>query len=585
VSANGVAQIVFFLALLTLLTPPLGAYIALVYEGRPVPVLSRVLGPLERGTYRLLRVDARRQHGWRGYAAAVVIFNAVGFAALYAILRLQGVLPLNPLDVPGMRWDLAFNTTASFVSNTSWQFYAGESTLSYLGQALGIAVQCFVSAAVGLAVLAAVIRGFARRGGSGGLGNFWVDLVRSTLYVLLPLAVVWTLALGSQGVIQTFGKPISYQTLEARTLGSVGEDGEAVTQTVPRGAVASQVAIRSLGSVGGGYFNTNAATPFENPTPIANLLHMLALLLIPAALTATFGRMVGSRRQGWVLYWTMMAIMVASLAIALPFEQRGSEVLQATGVELEAGDGQAGGNMSDKEVRFGIASTALFGVATTASSDGAVNGGFDAWTGGGVAVPLALMSSGEVAYGGVGSGLYGMLLFVIVAVFIAGLMIGRTPEYLGKKIGGREIKLTLIGLLVMPVGLLVMLAAVVTTDAGTASMLNAGPQGFAEAFYAYSSQWNNNGSAMAGYGATELSTTLGGVAMLLGRFAPLLAALALAGALSRKPVAPFGAGTLRTTTPTFAAMLIFVIALVAALNFIPALALGPLATELSGRPF
>ncbi len=583
-SANGVAQIVVFLALLTLLTPPLGAYIARVFEGRPVPALSRVLGPVERGVYRLLRVDPARQQGWRGYAAAAVAFNAVGFAALYAILRLQGLLPVNPLDLPGMGWDVAFNTAASFVTNTSWQFYGGESTLSYLSQALGIAVQSFASAAVGLAVVAAVIRGFARRG-TGALGNFWVDLTRSTLYVLLPLAVIWTLILGSQGVIQSSSEPVAYQTLEARTLGAVGEDDEPVTQTIPRGAVASQVAIRSLGTVGGGYFNTNSATPFESPTPLTNLFHMLALLLIPAALTATFGRMVGSRRQGWTLYWAMMAIVAVSIAVALPFEQRGSEVLQQTGVELSAGDGQAGGNMSDKEVRFGIASSALFGVATTASSDGAVNGGFDAWTGGGVAVPLTLMSLGEVAFGGVGSGLYGMLLFVLIAVFIGGLMIGRTPEYLGKKIGPREIKLSMIGLLVMPIGLLVTLAAVVTADAGTASMLNPGPQGFGEAFYAYSSQWNNNGSAMAGYGATELSTTLGGVAMLLGRFAPLLAALALAGALSRKPVAPFGAGTLRTTTPTFVVTLIFVIVLVAALSFIPALVLGPVAVELSGAPF
>ncbi len=583
-SANGVAQIVAFLALLTLLTPALGAYIARVMEGRPVPGLSRLLRPVERGIYRALRVDPARQQGWRGYAVAVVVFNAVGFAALYAILRLQGVLPLNPLDLPGMRWDVAFNTAASFVTNTSWQFYGGESTLSYLGQALGIAVQSFVSAAVGLAVAMAVFRGFARRG-TRALGNFWVNLTRATLYVMLPLALIWGLALASQGVVQSLDDPVEYRALEARTLGATGEDGGAETRTVPRGAVASQVAIRSLGSVGGGYFNANSATPFESPTPLANLVHMLGLLLIPAALTATFGRVVGSRRQGWALYWTMMVIVIVAVAVALPFEQRGSEVLQQTGVELSAGDGQAGGNMSDKEVRFGIAGTALFGVATTASSDGAVNGGFDAWTGGGVAVPLTLMSLGEVAYGGVGSGMYGMLLFVVIAVFIGGLMIGRTPEYLGKKIEGREIKLTLIGLLVMPVGLLVMLAVVVTSDAGTASMLNPGPQGFGEAFYAYSSQWNNNGSAMAGYGATELSTTLGGVAMLLGRFAPLLAVLALAGALSRKPVAPFSAGTLRTTTPTFVVTLIFVIILVAALNFISALALGPLATELSGRPF
>lgn len=583
-SPNGVAQIAFFLALITILTPPLGAYIASVLEGRSVPGVTRVLGPVERGIYRLVRVAPATQQGWRGYAAAVLIFNAAGFVVLYAILRLQGGLPLNPLDLPGMRWDLAFNTTASFVSNTSWQFYGGESSLSYFAQAAGIGAQSFISAATGLAVVAAVIRGFAPSGG-GALGNFWVDVVRSTLYVLLPLAVILTLALGSQGVIQSFGDPVSYQTLEARTLGAVDENGDPITQTIPRGAVASQMSIRSLGTVGGGYFNTNSATPLESPTPLTNLLHMTALLLIPAALTSTFGRMVGSRRQGWALYWAMMVLVVGSIAIALPFEQRGSEVLQATGVELSAGADQAGGNMTDKEVRFGISSTTLFGIATTASSNGAANGGFDAWTAGGVAVPLTLISLGEVAFGGVGSGLYGMLLFVVIAVFIGGLMIGRTPEFLGKPIGAREIKLSLIGLLVMPIGLLVMLACAVTTHAGLASMLNAGPQGFAEAFYAYSSQWNNNGSAMAGYGGTEFATTLGGVAMLLGRFAPLFAALALAGALARRQVRPAGAGTLRTTTPTFVVLLIFVILLFGALNFVPALGLGPVAAELAGTPF
>ncbi|MGD9694564.1 MAG: potassium-transporting ATPase subunit KdpA [Thermoleophilia bacterium] len=583
-SANGVAQIVVFLLLVAALTPPLGIYIAWVFEGRRIPVLGRVLGPVERGIPRLLRIDAAKEQGWRAYGLAVLGFSVAGFAVLYAILRLQGHLPLNPAGYPGMGWFTSFNTAASFLTNTNWQFYGGEATLSYLSQMAGLAVQNFASAAVGLAVLAAVIRGFARRG-TDALGNFWSDLVRITLYLLLPLAIVVGLVLGSQGVIQTFDDPVTYRTLEARTLGATDDAGQPATQTIYRGPVASQIAIKHVGTNGGGYYNSNSAVPFENPTPLTNYIELLAEVAIAFALTYTFGRMVGAQRQGWAVFATMMAILVVAIAVIVPFEQRGSEVLQGTGVELSATADQAGGNMSDKEVRFGPVSTALFAAVTTGTSTGAVDGGHDALTGGGGAAALALMTLGEVAPGGVGSGLYGMLLFVIVAVFIAGLMVGRTPEYLGKKIGAREIKLTMIGILVMPVGLLVMLAVAVTTDAGTASILNAGPQGFSEAFYAYASQFNNNGSAFAGYGVTELSATLGGVAMLLGRFLPLLAVLALAGALARKEPVPTSAGTLRTTTPTFVATLIFVIVLVAALNFIPALALGPIATELSGSPF
>jgi K+-transporting ATPase ATPase A chain len=437
--------------------------------------------------------------------------------------------------------------------------------------------------------MAAVVRGFARRG-TDMLGNFWTDLVRITLYALVPLAVVVGIALGSQGVMQTFDDPVTYGTYEAHTLGTTGRDGAPVTQSLPRGPVASQIAIKQAGTNGGGYYNSNSATPAENPTPASNYVELWAELVIAFALTYTFGLMVGSRRQGWAIFAAMMAILVVAIAVMVPFENRGSEVLQSSGVELQAGDGHAGGfqpggNMSDKEVRFGSGPTALWAAVTTGTSTGAVDGGHDALTGGAGAVTLALMTIGEVAPGGVGSGIYGMLLFVVVAVFIAGLMVGRTPEYLGKKIGAREIKLTMIGVLVMPIGLLLMLAVVVTTGAGTASIFNTGPQGFAEAFYADASQWNNNGSAFAGYGVTDLSATLGGVAMGLGRFVSMLAVLGLAGALVRRPVAPFSAGTLRTTTPTFVVTLIVVIALVAALNVIPALALGPVATELSGRPF
>jgi K+-transporting ATPase ATPase A chain len=584
VEPTGVAQVALVLLLVTALTPPLGAYMAHVLEGRRVPALGRVLGPLERGTYRLLRVDPAKEQGWRAYGGAVLGFSVAGFALLYAILRLQGHLPLNPSGRPGMGWSVAFNTAASFVTNTNWQFYGGESALSYLSQMGGLAVQNFVSAAAGIAVLAAVVRGFARRG-AGALGNFWADLVRVTLYILVPPAVVVGLVLGSQGVVQTLGAPVTYRTLEARTLGATDAAGAPVTQTIVRGPVASQVAIKHVGTNGGGYYNANSAVPLEDPTPFTEHLELFAELLIAFALTATFGRMVGSRRQGWALFAAMMAILVVAIAILMPLEQRGSEVLQRSGVELTAGDGQAGGNMVDKEVRFGPAATAAFAAATTGTSTGAVIGGHDALTAGAGAVTLALMTLGEVSPGGVGSGLYGLLLFAVVAVFVAGLMVGRTPEYLGKKIGAREIKLTAVGILVMPIGLLVMLAVAVTTHAGTASILNAGPQGFSEAFYAYASQWNNNGSAFAGYGVTDLAATLGGVAMLLGRFVPMLAVLALAGALSHRRPAPATAGTLRTTTPTFVVTLIFVIALIAALDVLPALALGPIATELSGSPF
>jgi K+-transporting ATPase ATPase A chain len=583
-TGNGVAQIVFYLVVLTALTPPVGAYIARVYEGRRIPVLSTVLGPVERVTYRALRIDPGREQGWRSYAGAVIAFSVTSFALLYAILRLQGHLPLNPSDYPGMSWFTAFNTAASFVTNTNWQFYGGESTLSYLSQMTGLTVQNFVSAAVGMAVLAAVIRGFARRG-AGQLGNFWADLVRVTLYLLLPLAIVIGLLLGSQGVIQTLSDPVEYRTLEARTLGATDDSGAPSTQTIYRGPVASQIAIKQMGTNGGGYYNANSGVPFENPNPITNFVEMLLILLIPAALTYTFGIMVGARAQGWALFAAMMVMLVVAIFVAVPFEQRGGEVLQRTGVELSATADSTGGNMSDKEQRFGITDSALWGTVTTAASNGSVDSGHDAWTGGAAVVPLTLMTVGEVVFGGVGSGLYGMLLFVIVAVFVAGLMVGRTPEYLGKKIGAREVKLTMIGVLTMPIGVLIMLGAAVTTDAGTASIFNAGPQGFGEAFYAYASQFNNNGSAFAGYGVTELSATLGGVAMLIGRFVPILAVLALAGALSAKQVAPFSAGTLRTTTPTFVATLIFVVLLVAALTFLPALALGPIAVELSGSPF
>lgn len=573
--------IALLLVLVVALTPPLGAYMARVLEGRRIPGVSAVLGPVERGAYRLLRIDPAHEQDWKGYAGAVLAFGAAGVLVLYTVLRLQGALPLDPAGRRGMGWSVAFNTAVSFVTNTDWQYYPGEAAVSYLGQMAGLAVQNFLSAAVGIAVLAAVIRGFSRRSG-GALGNFWADLVRVTLYVLLPLAIALGIVLGLRGVPQTLGGPVTYRTLEARTLGATDAQGAPLTQTIPRGPVASQVAIKHLGTNGGGYYAANSASPLENPDGLTNFSEMLSELVLAFALTYTFGTMVGSRRQGWAIFSAMLAILAVAVAVIVPFEQHGGQALRASGVALGATAGQSGGNMSDKEVRLGAADTALFGAVTTGTSTGAVDGGHEAFTGGGAAVMLGLMTVGEVAPGGVGSGLYGMLLLVVVAVFIAGLMVGRTPEYLGKKIGAREIKLTMTGILVMPLGLLVSLAVAVATGAGRASLAASGPQGFAEAFYAYASQWNNNGSAFAGYGVTDLAATLGGVAMLIGRYVPILAVLALSGALAGRRVVPATAGTLRTATPTFVVTLLAVIVLVAALDFIPALALGPVATQLSG---
>jgi K+-transporting ATPase ATPase A chain len=444
---------------------------------------------------------------------------------------------------------------------------------------MGLAVQNFVSAAVAIAVLAAVIRGLSRHS-AGALGNFWSDLVRVILYVLLPIAIVLGIVLGTQGVMQTLRGPVTYQTLEARTLGATDGSGAPVTQTLARGPVASQVAIKHVGTNGGGYYNSNSATPMENPDGLTNFLEMFWEVILAFALTYTFGTMVGSRRQGWAVFSAMLAILAVAVAVAVPFEQHGGQVLRRSGVALGATADQSGGNMSDKEVRFGAADTALFAAVTTGTSTGAVDGGHDALTGGAGAALLALMAIGEVAPGGVGSGLYGMLLMVVVAVFIAGLMVGRTPEYLGKKIGAREMRLTMIGILVMPLGLLVTLALAVSTGPGLASVFNTGPQGFSEAFYAYASQWNNNGSAFAGYRVTDFAATLGGVSMLIGRFLLMIPALAIAGALVRKQKVPASSGTFPTGTPLFGGLLTGVVLIVVGLTYFPVLALGPILEHL-----
>jgi K+-transporting ATPase ATPase A chain len=554
---QGWAQIVFYAVVLVALSYPLGIWMARVY--------TRERGDaVERSFLRLLGRDALGEQDWKAYAKSVLVFT-VGFSAfLYALLRLQGHLFLNPAHLPGVPWDIALNTVASFVTNTNWQYYGGESTMSYLSQMAGLAVQQFVSAGVGMAVLAAVIRGIARRGTGVGLGNFWRDLYRSIAYILLPLSLLLAVLLLSQGVIQTLHGPAAATTLQG------------AHQTIARGPVASMVAIKQLGTNGGGYYNSNSAVPFENPTPLSNFFELLAILLIPFAQVVMFGRMVAARRHAWVLYGAVFAIFAIGVAVAYPAEQHGSPVLRNAGVNITAGHGQSGGNMTDKEVRFGIANTALWATATTDVSNGSVNGGHDAFTPLGGSVPLVNMFLGEVEPGGVGSGVYGLFFYVLIAVFVAGLMVGRTPEWLGKKIEAREIKFAALGALFVPTMVLVMVAAAVVTKSGLASMFNPGAHGFSEALYAYTSQGNNNGSAFAGYAATPFSTTLGTVALYFGRFVPLLAGLAIGGSLAAKKTVPASAGTFRTDGPTFGVLLFGVIALTAGLMILPALTLGPI---------
>ena len=482
---------------------------------------------------------------------------------LYTLQRVQSHLFLNPDKLAGVPSHISLNTAASFVTNTNWQYYGGEYTMSYLSQMAGLAVQNFVSAAVGMAVLAAVVRGLARRS-RGELGNFWQDLYRSCVYILLPLAAVLAVILISQGVVQTFHGHATATTLEG------------AQQTIARGPAASQIAIKQLGTNGGGFYNSNSAVPFENPNGLTNFLEMLAILLIPAGQVFMFGRMVGARRHATMVFAAMFVMFVIGVAVALPAEQHGSQVLRNSGVNITQGHGQSGGNMSDKEVRYGIANTSLWAVATTNASNGSVAGGHDAFTAYGGAVPIVNMFTGEVIFGGVGSGLYGMFFYIVIAVFVAGLMVGRTPEWLGKKIEAREIKLAALGALFVPSMVLFLTALAITTKGGLASIYNSGVHGFSETLYAYDSQGNNNGSAFAGYGATNFSANFGAIAMLLGRFVPLLAALALGGSLAAKKTVPESAGTFRTDGGTFVVLLVGVIALTAGLMIFPALTLGPI---------
>lgn len=575
-SVYGFLQIAFYLAALLLLVKPLGWYMARVYEQQPVG-LERVVGPLERLIYRLAGVQPTAEMGWKSYAASMLLFNVTGFLALYALLRLQGWLPLNPMGLPATTPDLAFNTAVSFVSNTNWQAYGGETTMSYLTQMLGLTVQNFLSAATGMAVLVALIRGLRQRSAQT-IGKFWVDLTRTTLYILLPLALILALLQVSQGVIQNFSP---YQTT-ALVQQAVDHEGAAVTeQLLPMGPAASQIAIKQLGTNGGGFFNANSAHPFENPTPLANFFEMLAILLIPAALCYTFGKMVGDTRQGWAVLAAMTLIFVLLLAGTVAAEQAGNPWLAEYGVDQGVTVLQSGGNMEGKEVRFGIVNSALWATATTAASNGSVNSMHDSYTPLGGLVPMFLMQLGEVIFGGAGSGLYGLLIFAMITVFVGGLMVGRTPEYLGKKIEAFEMKMAALVILVPPMVVLLLTAWAVVLPNGIASMQDSGPHGFSELLYAFSSQGNNNGSAFAGFNAnTPFFNSTGGLAMLFARYWVALPTLAIAGSLARKKVVPVGPGTLPTHTPLFVFLLSGIVLIVGGLTFIPALALGPVVEHL-----
>lgn len=575
-----------FLGVLLLTVKPMGSYIAYVMEGN-----FSFGGRIERPLYRLCGVRQDEEMGWLHYAFAILLFNGLGVLAVYALQRLQVWLPLNPQAFANVSPDSAFNTAVSFVTNTNWQGYGGESTMSYLTQMLGLAVQNFLSAATGIVVVIALIRGFARHSAKT-VGNAWVDLTRITLYVLLPISIIYALFLTSQGVIQNFDPYKAVTTLEMTRydIPKNGPDGqpmmdekgnavtepvETQTQTLAMGPVASQEAIKMLGTNGGGFFNANSAHPYENPTPLTNFIQMLSIFLIPAALCFTFGRMVGDTRQGWAVLAAMTLMFVVLAAAAMHFEQQANPLLTQLGVD------PAAGNMEGKETRFGIAESGLFAAITTAVSCGAVNAMHDSFTPLGGMVPLILMQLGEVVFGGTGTGLYGMLVFAIMAVFISGLMIGRTPEYLGKKIETYEMKMTSIAILVTPLLVLLGTAIAVMTEAGRAGILNPGPHGFSEILYAFTSAANNNGSAFAGLSAnTPFYNTMLGIAMWFGRFGVIVPVLAMAGSLAAKKRIAVGAGTLPTHGPLFVTLLIGVVLLVGLLNYVPALALGPVIEHL-----
>lgn len=558
---QGWAELALLVCLVVGAAKPLGHWLARVFDDAASP------GPAERALYRLLRVDPAEDMSWQRYAVAVLAFNGLGVVLLFLLLRLQAVLPFDPERLPAVAPDLALNTAISFVTNTNWQAYGGETTLGPLVQAVGLTVQNFVSAATGLAVAMALIRGIGRVQ-VGTVGNFWRDLVRGTLFVLLPLSTVLALILVSQGVVQT---------LDTRVVAHPLDHSGGGEQILALGAAASQVAIKQLGTNGGGFFNANASHPLENGTPLSNFLQVLAILLLPAALCHAFGKMVRDARQGWMLLAAMTAIFVPLLVVCFGAEQSPNPALVGLPIDHASNLLQAGGNMEGKEARFGIAGSALFATATTAASCGAVDAMHDSFNALGGLVPMWLMQLGEVVFGGVGAGLYGMLMFVVIAVFVSGLMVGRTPEYLGKKIEAFEMKMASLAILVPAATALVGTAFAVTTDAGRSAIANPGPHGFSEVLYAFSSAANNNGSAFAGLSANNAFYNISlGVAMLAGRFGVIVPVLAAAGSLSTKKRAPASPGTLPTHTPLFTAVLVGIVMLVGALTFVPALALGPI---------
>lgn len=571
--SNSILQYGLYLLILVLLAIPLGKYIGKVMNGEKV-FLSKILMPVENVTYKALKVNKDEQMNWKKYGLSIIIFSLIGFIFLFLLNILQGILPLNPENVDGTSWHLAFNTTSSFVSNTNWQAYSGESTLSYLTQMLGLTVQNFVSAATGIAILFALIRGFVKVN-EKGIGNFWVDMTRITLYILIPLSIIVSIILASQGVIQSFSGYETVKLLQPITL----PDGTVITsQVIPQGPAASQIAIKQIGTNGGGFFGTNSAFPFENPTILSNIIEMLSILLIPVSLCFTFGRNVKDKRQGIAIFAAMFIMLTASLGVIAVNENIATpELSQSQSVDTSSTDKQSGGNMEGKETRFGIASSATWSAFTTAASNGSVNSTLDSNTPLSGMMEMLMIQLGEVVFGGVGCGLYGMLAFAILAVFIAGLMVGRTPEYLGKKIEPFEMKMAVLVCLSTPVAILIgsMIATMVPSVAD--SLTNSGSHGFSELLYAYSSAGGNNGSAFAGFNAnTPFINVSLGLIMLFVRFVPMMAALAIAGSLAGKKKVAATVGTLPTHNALFIGLLIMVVILVGALSFFPALALGPI---------
>ncbi|RUX94496.1 potassium-transporting ATPase subunit KdpA [Mesorhizobium sp. M7D.F.Ca.US.004.01.2.1] len=557
---NGWLQILVYCGIVVLLVKPLGGYMYRVFNGDRT-FLSPVLGPIERGLYRIAGTSEREEQHWTAYAAGIMFFSVASFLVLYFLQRLQGVLPYNPAGMTAVEQNLAFNTAASFVTNTNWQNYGGESTMSYLVQMAGLTVQNFMSAAVGIAIAVALIRGFARASVKS-IGNFWVDMTRCTLYVLLPLCIILTLVYVWLGMPQTLGPYVNATTLEG------------AQQTIAVGPVASQIAIKMLGTNGGGFFNANAAHPFENPDAISNLIQMVSIFALGAALTNVFGRMVGNQRQGWAILATMSVLFIAGVAVCYWAEAAGNPLVHALGID--------GGNMEGKESRFGVAMSALFAVVTTAASCGAVNAMHDSFTALGGFIPMINMQLGEVIVGGVGAGFYGILMFIVVAVFVAGLMVGRTPEYLGKKIEAKEVKMAMLAILCLPLAMLTFTAIAVVLPSAVASIANGGPHGFSEVLYAYTSAAANNGSAFGGLsGNTPWYNITLGITMLMGRFLVIIPALAIAGSLVAKKTVPASAGTFPTDGPLFVGLLVGVILIVVGLTFFPALAIGPIVEHLA----